>query len=137
MELLLKENRKMASISNLTVLTVKRRYNLKKNSIYWSSHFRNIHRGIHIFHHHRRCHDHCIQCSCCTELITCEVIRKLLKDMNSKKNVVLFMSTESCSKIHLIQLVEYVILTNTFLKKKNKNNNINYNYFFVVIILQN
>ena len=30
MELLLKENRKMASISNLTVLTVKRRYNPKK-----------------------------------------------------------------------------------------------------------
>ena len=75
------------------ILTIKRSFNLnKKKSIYWSSHFRNIHHGINIFRHHRRCHDHCIQCSCCTELITCEVIRKLLKDMNSKKMLLWFMS---------------------------------------------
>ena len=77
MELLWKENRKMTSMTNLTVLTIKISFNLKKKSIYWSSHFRNIHRGINIFHHHHRCHDHCIPYSCCTELTTYKVVKKI------------------------------------------------------------
>ena len=120
MELLLNENRKIGLISNLTVLTVKRSFNLKKKSIYWSSHFRNIHCGINIFHHRRRYHDHCIQCSCYTELIECEVIRKLLKDMNSKEMLLWFMSSNKICSIQLVKLFKPIPFSNYNKHQKNK-----------------
>ena len=92
-------------IDQMNAAHVKISFNLKKN-IYLSSRFRNIQHCTNIFHHHHMCHDHCIPYSCCTELIMCEVIRKLLEYINSWKMLFRFMSAPSCSNIYSIQEVE-------------------------------
>ena len=78
-------------IDQMNAAHAKISFNLKKN-IYLSSRFRNIQHCTNIFHHHYMCHVHCIPYSCCTELIMCEVIRKLLEYINSWKMLFRFMS---------------------------------------------